>query len=174
MSVCRVAPSRVAVRFKALRLKSLSLTLLLCVAMPAVAVAQSQAPIIYPSQSQSIEQQATDERTCRSWAQQQTGFDPSYAPHYQSPSSAGQGSVVRGAVGGAAIGAVGGAIGGDVGKGAAIGAGVGAAAGLLGRARKQNQQDQANQHAQQTYNAQLAQYNRAFGACMAGRGYTVH
>jgi hypothetical protein len=156
------------------RTKALSITLTLCTAMPTAAVAQSQSPIIYPSQSQSIEQQATDERTCRSWAQQQTGFDPSYAPHYQSPSSQGQGSVVRGAVGGAAIGVVGGAIGGDVGKGAAIGAGVGATAGLLGRARKQSQQDQANQQAQQTYNAQLAQHNRAFGACMSGRGYTVN
>ncbi len=137
------------------------------------ATAQTQAPIVYPAQGQSIEQQANDERTCRTWAQQQSGFNPSYAPQYQSSSPGPGGSVIRGAAGGAALGAVGGAIGGDAGKGAAIGAGVGATVGLLGNARRQVQQDQSNQQAAAAYQAGLQQYNRAFGACMAGRGYAV-
>jgi len=83
----------------------------------------------------------------------------------------------RGAAGGAALGAVGGAIGGDAGKGAAIGAAVGGLFGGMRRLRAQEEQQQA----QASYAAQqqgaLAQghanYNRAFSACMAGRGYIV-
>lgn len=157
---------------------AVSPTLFLAIAIVFSAVsrpssAQVQKPIVYPSQGQSIQQQARDEGECRAWAQQKTGFSPSNVPQYQSSSSAGKGRAVRGAVGGAAIGAIGGAIGGDVGKGAAIGAGIGAFAGLLGRRRQHAQIDQRNQQAQQAYNAGLANYNRAFGACMGGRGYTV-
>lgn len=140
---------------------------------PWLSQARAQAPIIYPSHGQSIEQQAADEAECRAWAQQQTNFNPAQAPQYQSTTDQGRGSVVRGAAGGAALGAVGGAIGGSAGKGAAIGAGVGAAGGLLGRRRHERQADQANQQAQQAYNANLTEYNRAFATCMGGRGYTV-
>lgn len=138
------------------------------------AVAQGQNPIVYPSRGQSMQQQAADEGECRGWAQQQTGFNPTNVAQYQSSTSAGQGSAVRGAARGAALGAVGGAIGGDAGKGAAIGAGVGAAAGLMGRRRQQVQVDQQNQQAQQNYNAGMTEYNRAFAGCMGGRGYTVN
>ena len=72
------------------------------------------------------------------------------------------------------LGAIGGTIGGDAGKGAAIGAGAGAAVGLLGRRRQRAQVEQGNEQAQQAYNAGLAQYNRAFTACINGRGYTVN
>lgn len=130
-------------------------------------------PMIYPGQGQSMEQQARDEVECRAWSQQQTNFNPSQGPVYASGSTA-QGQVVRGAAGGAALGAIGGAIGGDAGKGAAIGAGVGAATGLMRRGRQQRAQDQAQQQAVNQYNQQLANYNRAFSACMQGRGYTVN
>jgi hypothetical protein len=79
----------------------------------------------------------------------------------------------RGAAGGAALGAVGGAIGGDAGKGAAIGAGVGALFGGFRRMRamEEEQAQMAN------YQAQTAQatggFNRAYSACLQGRGYTV-
>jgi hypothetical protein len=142
--------------------------------MSVTGVAQAQsAPIIYPSQGQTLAQQGQDENDCRIWAQQQTGFNPSQGPvYYSSPSGGGQ--VVRGAAGGAMIGVIGGAIGGDAGKGAAIGAGVGAAAGLLRRGRQQRAQEQAQQQAIDQYNQQLANYNRAFAACMQGRGYAVN
>ena len=80
-------------------------------------------------------------------------------------------------MGGAAVGAVGGAIGGNAGEGAAIGAGVGALFGAIRRARwaEEQQQTQSDYAAQQQ--SALAQgranYNRAFGVCMTGRGYTV-
>ena len=136
--------------------------------------AQAQSmPIIYPSQGQSVQQQTEDESQCRSWAQQQTGFNPLQgAPTVSTTQSGGQ--VVRGAAGGALLGAVGGAIGGSASSGAAIGAGVGATAGLLRRGSQNASQQQAQQQATAQYNEKLALYNRTFATCMQGRGYAVN
>ncbi len=99
---------------------------------------------VYPARGQNPQQQQADMGACHVWATQQTGVNPSaMAP----PSTAPQGQMIQGAARGAAVGAVGGAIGGDAGKGAAIGAATGALA--------------------------TAAYNRAYGACLEGRGYTV-
>ncbi len=139
-----------------------------------VATAQS-ALIIYPSQGQSLDQQAGDEAACRSWSQQQTGFNPAQGPVYYSSSGSSGGEVMGGAARGAALGAIGGAIsGGKAGKGAKIGAGVGAASGLMRKNRRRRADQQAEQQAVNQYNQQLAGYNRAFGACMQGRGYAVN
>ena len=143
-------------------------------------VALGQGVIIYPDRGQSPQQQQQDQGQCHAWAVQQSGFDPArqqMAMAPPPPSTAPQGQVLRGAGRGAALGAVGGAIGGDAGKGAAIGAATGA---LFGGMRRRD--DMAAQ--QQQYNQAMAQqqaamaqgsstYNRALGACMAGRGYTV-
>jgi hypothetical protein len=147
-------------------------TIITTVAASTATFAQS-APIIYPSKGQSLEQQSQDEGACRTWAQQQTGFNPSQGPA-QVATSSGSGQVVRGAAGGAALGAVGGAIGGNAGKGAAIGAGVGATAGLLRKGQQRRANEQAQSQANAQYNQQLSNYNRAFGTCMQGRGYTVN
>ena len=135
---------------------------------------------IYPSRSQSPQQEQFDKGQCYSWAVQQSGFDPANpqvsTPPPPSP-GAPQGGLFRGAAGGAALGAVGGAIGGDAGKGAAIGAAVGGLFGLVRRARwaeQEQQQQQSYQAQQQSAMAQgHAAYNRAFSTCMTGRGYTV-
>jgi len=132
-----------------------------------------QPPVIYPSEGQTMQQQASDEAACRDWAQQQTGFDPATPPPSTGGSSSG-GEVVRGAAGGALLGTVGGAIGGNVGKGAAIGAGVGATAGLMRKSKNKQAQKQADQQAVAAYNQRVGDYNRAFGACMQGRGYAVN
>jgi hypothetical protein len=72
-------------------------------------------------------------------------------------------------VGGAAIGA----IAGDTGKGAAIGAVAGTMAGGARQRRKaEAAQAQAQANQQQAQQA-LATYNRAFGACLEGRGYVI-
>ena len=147
--------------------------------LPALAVAQ---PWVYPDRGQSQQQLEFDRGQCYSWAVQQTGFDPANPrvatgppppPSYQGL----DGSMFRGAMGGAALGAVGGAIGGDAGKGAAIGAGVGALFGGLRRMREveQQQQQQASHQAQQQSAMAYGRsnYDRAFAACMSGRGYTV-
>ncbi len=62
--------------------------------------ATAQAPIIYPSQGQSMEQQGADEGQCRMFAQQNTGFNPAQGVAYVGSSSSG-GEVVRGAARGA-------------------------------------------------------------------------
>ncbi len=118
---------------------------------------------IYPQRGQSPQQQQQDRFECHQFAVQQTGFDPAMgAAQTAAPTS----GALRGAAGGAAIGAVGGAIGGSAGRGAAIGAGAGA---VFGTMRRNNQ----IRNSQQATNNQADAFNRALGACLTGRGYTV-
>jgi len=138
------------------------------------APAAAQQPIIYPAKGQSAQQQQTDEGECHVWAKNQTGVDPAAmaaAPAPPPPSNTvGGGERVRGAARGAVGGAAIGAIAGDTGKGAAAGAVVGTARGGREARQKQGAQQQSvdNQRAQQ-----LDTYNRAIGACLEARGYTV-
>ncbi len=134
--------------------------------------AQSE-PFVYPQKGQTKEQQQKDQYECYQWAKQQTGVDPMASAPQAAPSSTPKGGAVRGAAGGAAVGAIGGAIAGDAGKGAAIGAGVGAAGGAIRKRRGEQQQAAAQQQQQAATQEQRATYQRAFGACMEGRGYTV-
>lgn len=145
-----------------------------------VGPAGAQGPFIYPQRGQSPQQQQQDQGQCHAWAVQQSGVDPSRpttATAPPPPSAGPQGQMVRGAARGAAVGAVGGAIAGDAGKGAAAGAAMG---GLIGGMRRMDQQraqqEQYNQAVAQQQAMQtqgLAAYNRALGACLEGRGYTV-
>ena len=129
--------------------------------------------IAYPKKGQSQQQFEQDQFQCHQWAKSQTGVDPTQQQQAAAPPPPQQGGAVRGAARGAAVGAIGGAIAGDAGKGAAIGAGVGAAGGAI-RQRNQNQQAaQAQQQAQAQSQAALAQYDKAYGVCMDGRGYSV-
>ena len=100
------------------------------------------------------------------------------------------GGMVGDAATGAALGAAGGAIAGDAGQGAAIGA---VASTLFGALNRSSQRAQPPPQQQQNYNydyyqqqqavadhdfnqreAEVAEYNRAFGACMSSRDYTVN
>jgi Glycine-zipper domain len=144
--------------------------------------ATAQELMIYPAQGQSSEQQERDRYECHLWAVQQTGFDPtkpqagSTAPPPAAPAAPPERTVLKGAARGAAVGAVGGAIAGDAGQGAAIGAATG---GTIGAIRRRDQRvAQSAQAAQQQQAAsalapQTSAYNRAMGACLQGRGYTV-
>ena len=138
----------------------------------------SSGPVIYPSKGQSPEQQTKDKNECYGWATQQTGYDPVAAAQAQQASQ-GQaaqpqrGGAVSGAAKGAAAGAAIGAAAGDAGQGAAVGAATG---GVAGGARKRKQEaanEQAAAQQQQANAQQLAQYQKAFGVCMQGRGYAV-
>jgi hypothetical protein len=136
---------------------------------------------VYPTKGQSPEQQEKDEFECYSWAKKQTNFDPMNVPTASSPPPEQQkqkGGVGKGALGGAAAGAIIGEIAdGKAGEGAAIGA---IAGGLFGGMRRRNQtqeqqeerdqweQQQVSQYAQQRNN-----YNRAYVACLEGKGYNV-
>lgn len=139
----------------------------------------------YPKLGQSDDRQSRDHYECYNWAIDQTGFDPGQSaiprdervrvvpmppPGYDTATLAIAGAVLgaliggpRHAVGGAIIGASGGAI-------------VGAASDA---ARVEAAQRQENTYAARyrTRNTQLetraADFRRAMGACLEGRGYTV-
>jgi hypothetical protein len=129
----------------------------------------------YLAKGQSAQQQDKDKYACYDWARGQTGFDPTQAAQppltaQQYQSSGAKGALVKGAAGGAAIAQL---AHGDAGRGAAAGA-MGAA--MRERAKEQQavqaRQQQAAQQ-QSVRGQQRANYDRAFGACMEGRGYTV-
>jgi hypothetical protein len=139
----------------------------------------AQEPMVYPGKGQSSAQQRADKERCYAWARSQTGFDPAHPPAAGTPppQQAPTARPLRGAAGGAAVGAIGGAIGGNAGKGAAIGAATGALFGGVRRREQQRQQAEAQQQWQQQqqagYAEQTNRFNRAYAACLEGRGYTV-
>lgn len=110
---------------------------------------------VYPAKGQTAEQQTRDSQECAVWSQQQTGYDPGTS----TAAGAGIGAAI-GALGGAAAGAAIGAIAGDPGKGAAIGA---VAGGVGGGAIGATHQ----------YGKSKEGYEKAYAACMTGRGYSV-
>ena len=136
-------------------------------------VCLAQEPIVYPSKGQGADQMEKDKYECYQWSRQQTGFDPMQPATAQTPAPQQKGGALRGAAGGALMGAAVGAIAGDAGEGAAIGA---ASGGIIGGARRRQSSKAQEQWAQQEqagYEQQRSQYNRAWGACMEGRSYTV-
>ena len=131
-------------------------------------------PVIYPAKGQTADQQQQDQAQCRQWAVETTGIDPANLSQPSSASVAQNGRpVFRGAAVGAAVGGLGGSLGGEFGKGAAAGALVGAVAGGVRRHREQAVAQSSQVQAQQQHQQMLQQYNRAYGACLEGRGYTV-
>jgi hypothetical protein len=132
-------------------------------------------PVVYPAKGQSAQEQSKDRFECYEWARSQSGFDPAQAQDTAArPAASGQGSktgsMVGGAIGGAAVAEV---THHDAGRGAAIGA---LGGGVRERMReKQAAQAMQQQAAQQQAGRanQKAVYDRAFGACMEARGYTV-
>lgn len=139
-------------------------------------LALGQDLMIYPAEGQDKEKQEFDEFQCYGWAKDQSGFDPMAVPTAtEAPpeQQARKGGLARGAAGGAAVGAI---I--DGGDGAAKGAAAGAVLG--GMRRRGQQREQAQQQANweqeqaQQYAAARNKYNRAYAACLEGRGYTVN
>jgi hypothetical protein len=157
------------------RFKLTSVICAICFAWCGLFVPQASADLyVYPAKGQSQEQQNEDKGACMGFAKQQTGFDPMATPTATSAPPPSEGGAGKGLVGGALLGTAIGAIAGDTGKGAAIGA---VSGGLFGGMRKENsrneQQQWANQQASQ-YAAGRDNYNRAYSACLQGRGYTVN
>jgi hypothetical protein len=136
-----------------------------------------QQPVVYPAKGQTPEQQKKDEGECYTWAKGQTGVDPAALAQQSAsqPAPSGpQGERVRGAARGAAAGAVIGEIANDdAGKGAAVGAAAGVVAGGAKQRRQAQAQQQQQQQQQQAAQNALANYQRAYAACLEGRGYTV-
>lgn len=144
-------------------------------ALALVAGSAHSAPIVYPAKGQDQAQQNKDMGECHQWAVKNTGVDPaqlaaqtSSGEVYQQHHSA-LGGAARGSLLGLGIGA----IAGDAGKGAAIGALTGAVGGGLRERRDLDMEHQVAENAHAQQQAQLQQYDRAYGACLSGRGYTV-
>lgn len=154
-----------------------SCLLFLFTALPAL----SSELMIYPAKGQSNEQMEQDKFACYQWAKDQSHFDPMAPPTAsQAPpqDQAKKGGVVRGAAAGAAVGLTTGAImNNSKGRSTAAGAAAGA---LIGGMRRQSQvaeqkeaQKQWEAQEAQTYTQNRDNYNRAYSACLEGRGYTV-
>jgi hypothetical protein len=138
-------------------------------------LALAQDMMVYPNEGQDKDTQENDEFQCYKWGRDQSGFDPMAAPKATEPppqQEAKRGGIGRGAVRGAAVGAI---VDGSDGakKGAAAGGAVG---GMRRRDQKRRQQQAEDQWAQEQaaqYQQGRNNYDRAFAACMEGRGYTV-
>lgn len=163
---------------------------------PTQSLSSSLGVVVYPAGGQAADKQAADEGECFAWAKQQTGIDPfgppppppaaAPAPAPQQSSSSGGGERLRGAARGAAAGAVIGEIANDdASEGAAVGAAVGVMkGGAEKRQSRREAEEQAKAQAEQQASQQAAQqsaaqaeqratFNKGFGACLEGRGYTV-
>jgi len=141
-----------------------------------------QDPVIFPAKGQTPEQMEKDKYDCYTWAKQGTGFDPMQAqPPAQAPAAqpqAPKGERIKGAARGAAVGAVVGQIANDdAGKGAGAGAAAGTMLGGMKTRQGRRQQAQTQQQQAQQQTAATDQkrntYDRAYSACLEGKGYTV-
>jgi len=128
---------------------------------------------IYPAEGQDTEQQELDEFQCQRFARDRTGFDPMATPRATTARPEQQGGAVGGAARGALLGTAVGAIAGDTRRGAGIGAASGGLMGGMRRADSNRQQEQWAQQESANLQRQRNEFNRAFSACLEGRGYTV-
>lgn len=141
-----------------------------------MSIAKGLGLYVFPSNDQDADQQELDEYKCYKWAKEQSGVDPINPPEVKAAEvdRSADGTAVKGAAVGAAGGAAIGAIAGDAGKGAAIGAVVG---GVRGRRAKvvgdEMEQQHNNQAAAATEKHLMDNFNKAFSACLEGKGYTV-
>ena len=137
---------------------------------------------VYPQQGQSNDQMEQDKFQCYQFGRDQTGFDPMQVPTATRPppqekqvTSTGR-TVARGA----AVGGAYGALTGNSSK-ARSRAKRGAAAGLVvggmrnSNARRENEANRKAWEQEQAANYQHNRnnYNRAYAACLEGRGYSV-
>jgi hypothetical protein len=155
-----------------------TIVLVLCLVVSGTVFAQEL--IVFPAKGQSEQQLEKDKFECYSWAKKQTGVDPMQLATATSPppaKEAPRGGVGRGAARGAAVGAAVGSIDGEMGEGAKKGAAAGAVVGGVRRRsqRRGEEQEQKQYEADQSaaQSARTSEYNRAYGACLEGKGYTV-
>ena len=130
-------------------------------------------PEVYPAKGQTAEQQERDQYECHEWATKETGVDPvALAEQKLSPTPSAEHGL-GGAGASAGIGAMRGAAEGDAAGGAARGFGIGRMISVLRAKRQLREQQSANTQEKSTLNEQLDKYDRAYSACLTGRGYTV-
>jgi hypothetical protein len=137
-------------------------------------------PIIYPKKGQGPQKIEKDKFECYTWAKNETGFDPLNPPGPTTPppvKTKSKVGVLTGAAGGAVVGLATGSLMSEAAKGAAIGAASGALLGGVVKSKHQTKEERKQQQWEQDQAAILQEkrngYNRAFGACMEARDYTV-
>jgi hypothetical protein len=113
---------------------------------------------VFATNGQAPDLQSKDEGSC-SWAKGQTGIDPTAPPPPTQAATATQQTAPDPSKGSGAKGAAG---------GAAAGAAIGATAGRKAKKQEQAQQQQAQAGAQA--DDRKTTYNKAFSACMEGKG----
>ena len=135
----------------------------------AVAAAE---PEVYPAKGQTAEQQERDQFECHEWATKDTGVDPEQLAEQKlaaPPPSTHDG----GAAASAGMGAVRGATEGDAAAGAARGFGIGRMVQVLKAKRQLREQQSTTTQEGAAIHGQLDTYDRAYAACLTGRGYSV-
>jgi len=155
--------------------KSMTGTCLAVILLGNTGVVSAQDVYVYPAKNQTDEQMARDKEECHDWAVKQTGVDPeklateSVTPPPSGGSSSGAGS----GLGGAGLGAARGAMSGDAAAGAMRGMAMGRLVRAIRARRQMEEQHQASPQDYQERKTQLQNYDRAFSACLTGRGYSV-
>ena len=129
--------------------------------------------MIFPNADQTAEQQEQDKYACYTWAKGQSSFDPMAPPTAtEAPPQEGakKGGLLRGAARGAVIGGV---VDNEAGKGAAAGAFIGGMRRQDQKRKEAAEREQWEQEQQRIYAEKRNRYNRAYGACLEGKDYTV-
>jgi hypothetical protein len=143
-----------------------------CLALSAAAAAVE--PEVYPAKGQTAEQQERDQFECHQWATKDTGVDPvALAEQNLGTPAPEKKPGMGGAAGGAGLGAARGAMEGDAAGGAARGFGIGRMISVIKAKRQLREQQSAETSQGAQIHAQLDKYDRAYAACLTGRGYTV-
>ena len=143
---------------------------LACLAF-ATAVAAAE-PEVYPAKGQTAEQQDRDQFECHEWATKETGVDPVQLAE-QKLAAPTPSTHDGGAAGSAAMGAARGATEGDAAAGAARGFGIGRMVHVLKAKRELREQQSTTTQEGAAIHGQLDTYDRAYAACLTGRGYSV-
>lgn len=138
--------------------------------------ASAQEFFIYPQNGQSAEQTEKDKFECYQWARNNSGFDP-MAPPVTSTAPPKTQKKSGGVIGGAAVGAIGGKVFGSSKSTTRKSAAAGALIGGLRQSSSNSKEEQKRSDWEQRESANYANnrnsYNRAYSACLEGRGYTV-
>jgi hypothetical protein len=148
------------------------LTLASCLVFASVVVATE--PEVYPAKGQTGQQQERDQYECHEWATKETGVDPVALAEQKlaTPAPAKQ-EGLGGAERGAGLGAAGGAMEGDPAAGAARGFGIGRMVSVVKAKRQLREQQSVESSQAADLQGQLDRYDRAYAACLTGRGYSV-
>ncbi len=138
---------------------------------------------VYPAKGQSKDKMEQDKYQCYQFAKNETGFDAMARPTTSTPPPAKEKETWgagQGAVGGALLGAGIGAIAGGgkgAGTGALIGGVGGGAVGHVNRSNQKEREETRRRDWEQRETSRYVQgrnsYERAYAACLEGRGYTV-